>query len=412
MKSDPFVIDSRKVAKLGHRLHRNIRTAVEKTIAEFPDKAGEFEERRDPDRKIGRWFMMTYAGLDLASYHLNNLQRSPKAELLAEFAWAKEQATGQAVPVDRSPPDPKPRRPTDPDADPIAAAPPPPEPPAGPGAEAQPEPESEPLSGKGVMGFLFDNEGVRYTVRGVLIDGEPWVVGIDAAKVLGYEKPHDALARHCKGSVKRGVPTPGGPQDVILIPEPDLYRLIMRSHMPDAERFQDFVCGTVLPQIRKTGRYGPPPPPPPGPDALDDPIILRRLLLGKMDKIDAQAATIAELAPKAAALDRFADRKGMTNITGAAKLLGLGPKLFKDRLLELEYLHYSDRRLAAQQVYINKGFFTHRPVAIQNDQGFQWWENQVFVTGRGLAHFAKLFGVGVRAVLGQGVLGPLDGAPQ
>ncbi len=47
------------------------------------------------------------------------------------------------------------------------------------------------------------------------------------------------------------------PRGEYIIPESDLYRLIMRSNMAEAERFQDWVVEEVLPQIRRTGSYNP-----------------------------------------------------------------------------------------------------------------------------------------------------------
>lgn len=49
---------------------------------------------------------------------------------------------------------------------------------------------------------------------------------------------------------------PQGAQPYNIIPESDVYRLVMRSNLPDAERFQDWVVEEVLPSIRKTGGYG------------------------------------------------------------------------------------------------------------------------------------------------------------
>lgn len=46
------------------------------------------------------------------------------------------------------------------------------------------------------------------------------------------------------------------PVYINIIPESDVYRLVMRSNLPSAERFQDWVCEEVLPSIRKTGGYG------------------------------------------------------------------------------------------------------------------------------------------------------------
>ncbi len=93
------------------------------------------------------------------------------------------------------------------------------------------------------------------TNRTVMKDGEPWFVGRDVALVLGYAKPREALAAHCKGGLVSRLPSSGGPQDTTIIPERDVYRLIMRSKLPAAERFEEWVVGTVLPSLRKHGGY-------------------------------------------------------------------------------------------------------------------------------------------------------------
>lgn len=105
--------------------------------------------------------------------------------------------------------------------------------------------------------FLFDSSEVRT----LLIDGDPWFVAADVATVLGYEKPRNAVAAHCKGALKRGVLTNGGNQDMTIIPERDVYRLVMRSKLPSAEKFEEWVVGEVLPSIRKTGSYSSAPAP-------------------------------------------------------------------------------------------------------------------------------------------------------
>jgi prophage antirepressor-like protein len=55
--------------------------------------------------------------------------------------------------------------------------------------------------------------------------------------------------------VKYGILTKGGAQELNFIPEGDLYRLIIRSKLPAAERFERWVFDEVLPQIRQTGGY-------------------------------------------------------------------------------------------------------------------------------------------------------------
>ena len=44
-------------------------------------------------------------------------------------------------------------------------------------------------------------------------------------------------------------------QQLVYINEKNLYKVIMRSDKPQAEPFQDWVCGEVLPSIRRTGSY-------------------------------------------------------------------------------------------------------------------------------------------------------------
>jgi len=102
--------------------------------------------------------------------------------------------------------------------------------------------------------FTFDNGA---ELRVIIEEGEPLFYAKDVCDALGYERARDAIAQHCKskGAVKRDTLTKGGKQEVTYIDESNVYRLIMRSKLPKAEEFQDWVCGEVLPTIRKTGKY-------------------------------------------------------------------------------------------------------------------------------------------------------------
>lgn len=85
--------------------------------------------------------------------------------------------------------------------------------------------------------------------------GEPWFVAKDVADLLEYSNPHEAVRTHCKGVREILIPSAGGDQMTKVMPERDVYRLIMRSKMPAAEAFEEWVVGEVLPSIRKTGSY-------------------------------------------------------------------------------------------------------------------------------------------------------------
>ena len=95
-------------------------------------------------------------------------------------------------------------------------------------------------------------------IRGLLIDGEPWLVGKDVALVLGYAKPQNAIASHIDDEDRKGAPiqgTPGGTQEMTIINESGLYSLIFSSKLPNAKKFKHWVTSEVLPAIRKTGQY-------------------------------------------------------------------------------------------------------------------------------------------------------------
>lgn len=105
---------------------------------------------------------------------------------------------------------------------------------------------------------IFNNEEFG-EIRTVVIEGEPWFVGRDIAKALGYARPEGAVTKHCRHPLKQGIPHPQSPDkeiEALVIPEGDMYRLISRSKLKSAERFEEWVFDEVLPTIRKTGTYG------------------------------------------------------------------------------------------------------------------------------------------------------------
>jgi prophage antirepressor-like protein len=95
-----------------------------------------------------------------------------------------------------------------------------------------------------------------HQVRVILIDDQPWFVAVDICKVLDLENSSRAIAR--LKDYEKGVTTIltlGGKQDVAIISEPGLYRLILTSRKPQAEFFQDWICQVVLPQIKSYSQF-------------------------------------------------------------------------------------------------------------------------------------------------------------
>lgn len=102
---------------------------------------------------------------------------------------------------------------------------------------------------------IWNFEGAE--VRTAMKENEPWWVLADICKVLDIKNNRDAASR-LKEDEKDDVgfsDAIGRQQEMTIINEKGLYRLIFRSNKPEAKRFQDWVFGEVLPSIRKTGSY-------------------------------------------------------------------------------------------------------------------------------------------------------------
>lgn len=94
-------------------------------------------------------------------------------------------------------------------------------------------------------------------IRTVEVDGEPWLVGKDVARALGYKDATKA-ARERVDAEDRGVAkmdTPSGQQEMTIINESGVYSLVLGSKLPSAKKFKRWVTSEVLPSIRKNGMY-------------------------------------------------------------------------------------------------------------------------------------------------------------
>lgn len=100
--------------------------------------------------------------------------------------------------------------------------------------------------------FSFKGADVRLVTDDA---GEPWFVARDVALFLEYADTDQAVRAHCKAAKNYPVEMTGQVRHVKVIPERDVYRLVMRSQMPAAEEFEEWVVAEVLPTIRRTGSY-------------------------------------------------------------------------------------------------------------------------------------------------------------
>jgi prophage antirepressor-like protein len=168
-----------------------------------------------------------------------------------------------------------------------------------------------------------------HRVRMVGAPERPEWVAKDACRVLQVHNTADALRNAGVTPAEKGVvriDTLGGPQDVTTIVESGLWKLVLLSRKPSAQRFKAWLAEEVLPCIRQHGCY----PAPSGGGLslavdLDDPRELRALVesLALRRIEDAKRLAVAE--PKAAALDAIAEADGDMSLQDAARKMGLQP---------------------------------------------------------------------------------------
>lgn len=137
---------------------------------------------------------------------------------------------------------------------------------------------------------IFENPAFG-KVRVVEQGGEPWFVATEVARILGYSQAAKAVREHVKDNHKgvSEMDTPGGRQKIVIIDEAGLYTLVMRSKLPQAEEFQEWVTAEVLPAIRKTGGYIA------GSEKMSDAELMAKAVLVAQATIKERDARIAEL---------------------------------------------------------------------------------------------------------------------
>lgn len=198
-------------------------------------------------------------------------------------------------------------------------------------------------------------------VRTMEIDDKPYFCASDVASMLGYSNTRDAISRHCKGVVKHdGVSKTTNQYGVVtnqtvemsFIPEGDVYRLIVRSKLPQAEKFESWVFDEVLPTIRKHGLYAPD-------ELLNNPDLVIQAMTKlkeerlKTEKLEAEKEVLAlenkakeqvinELRPKLNYLDVILGSKNLLNITQIAKDYGMSG-VAMNKILEGLHIQYKQR---------------------------------------------------------------------
>lgn len=225
----------------------------------------------------------------------------------------------------------------------------------------------------------FDHE-VFGKLEVVMYDDKPAFYANDVATTLGYVEARDGR-KHCKSLIKLNLGDThklglrsNGNHGTFLINESDVYRMVMKSELPNAVEFQDWVMEEVLPTIRNTGGYV---------DSVDQ---IMKTFYGHMDETT-QAVIRAGLVfqkdnqHKIDFFSQVADTSTLKRMNEVAKVFGVGRNQMFDKLRELGIL-MSDN--APYQRHIEEGHFKVKQTS-KNGQVY----NLTLVTGKGEQYLYK-----------------------
>ena len=230
---------------------------------------------------------------------------------------------------------------------------------------------------------IFENEEFG-SVRTIEENGKVLFCGSDVAKALGYRRPKDAINAHCKGAVKRRLLTNGGAQEMKMISEGDVYRLISHSRLPSAEKFERWIFDEVLPAIRRTGGY----------IASEDMFIenylpfldepyrnlfrLQMVFINKLNERIRHDEPLVEFANQVADTENLIDMNAMAKLARAENIPVGRNKLYswlkRTGVLMSNNLPY--------QRYIDRGYFAVKESVFETD-GLKKTYQQTLVTGKG-----------------------------
>lgn len=225
---------------------------------------------------------------------------------------------------------------------------------------------------------------------------EPWFVAKDVCDILGTDTRdlHKILESDEITNVDSIHIAQNGGKAPLIISEPGLYRLVMKSRKPEAKEFQRWVTHEVLPQIRKTGGYIPT-----SESDSDEDIMARAVLVAqktierKNQQLQAKDTQIKMLEPKARFADAVAASDGTCLVGELAKMLRQnGMDIGQNRLFRLlqadGYLGKSgSNRNVPTQRAMDLGLFRIKETTVTHADGHTTVSRTPKVTGKGQRYF-------------------------
>ena len=253
---------------------------------------------------------------------------------------------------------------------------------------------------------IFENDRFG-EVRVAGTSENPLFCLVDVCRVLEIKNPRDCKPRLkpegvvltdgvSKTTNQYGITTE---QEVTLtfINEQNLYKVIMRSDKPQAEPFQDWVCGEVLPSIRKHGAYM-------TNDTLEkalaSPDFLIQLATNlkeeQQKRIEAERK-VTEAAPAVAFTKAVQSANSSCLIGELAKLIAqngysIGEKRLFAWMHDNGYLgKHGERYNIPNQQYVEQGLFELKKGVRSGDNGVLHTTITPKVTGKGQVYFVNKF---------------------
>lgn len=199
------------------------------------------------------------------------------------------------------------------------------------------------------------------------------------------------------------VDTLGGPQEMTIVNEAGLYKIILRSDKPEAKEFQRWVTHEVLPQIRRTGGYIP------TTEADDEKTILAKAMIISQRTMEMQKLTIQQqqsrldtVEPKAQALDDLTSTEHLYTLTEAAQLLnnggeGFGLKRLTNWLRANRWIRRENKGNAPYQDKVDSGLLATKAYKARfnpENGDYRTFPPKILVTAKGIARLYKqIYGI-------------------
>lgn len=221
-------------------------------------------------------------------------------------------------------------------------------------------------------------------VRTLLINGEPYLVGSDVAKILGYSNPNKAIRDHVdeEDKLTERFVLSGQNREAIVINESGVYALVFSSKLPSAKKFKHWVTSEVLPQIRKTGSYASP--------QLTGEELMAKALIEANSVLARQSKQLEEQKPKVLFADSVIASKGSILVRELAKLIkqngyDIGEKKLYRWLREKGYICKNSTE--PTQMAMNLGLFEIVVRTIERGDAPPKATRTTKVTGKGQVYF-------------------------